>query len=231
MNKSDHVKATCSSKPNVHEQNLLLSLWMAAIQARNEGLFYDFSRFLTNIQFSSHATSALGSASKIALDSIWDMPTVNTGSIMANTLLGAASFAFTFGQKVSQDKEFLNTVSAVSRDANAHSEIYNEADVYRFAFDTLLTRFSYFEQNCAKNMDTQQYEIQSPTLRPSFNKTPAVEEYDIFHSVLLTLKERGSNELKKRLELIESLLNKNVEAYSECDPILVKELQKLANKN
>lgn len=41
----------------IHDNDILLCLWILVIQMRNEGLFVDFARFCTNIQIADQASS------------------------------------------------------------------------------------------------------------------------------------------------------------------------------
>merc|ERR1712110_510713 len=135
-------------------------------------------------------------------------------------LTSAASFAFTFGHKVSQNPELVGNTKRLARDYDAHSVIYEDADVYRFAFKCLLERFDYFEQHAKKDESNGRHQLSPPTLRPSFNKEAVSEEdWAILHKSLDTIKQKGSDELKQRLSDIEEALRTTDprESLSEAD--------------
>ena len=213
----------------IQKRDLLLSLWLLAVQARNEGLAIDLARFCTNVQFSDQASSALLEAGKMALWSIRDMPSTRSpgSGFMLNALSGAASFAYTFGSKVAENAELLGTTRRLARDSDAHSVIHQDADVYRFAFTALLSRFDFFEQNAVKNEEGS-YQLDSPTLRRTFNVAPVTEEdWKVLHESLDEINRRGSPALKGFLASIEAALNQSnpLESLVEADFLLQKELQ------
>jgi hypothetical protein len=57
-----YIHSPTSVNPNVNinyifEHDILLSLWLIVIQARNERIFVDTARFLTNVSVTSQAVS------------------------------------------------------------------------------------------------------------------------------------------------------------------------------
>jgi len=167
----------------------------------------------------------LGEAGRVAIQSFWDMPSSES------MLLSTISFAFTFGKKVTENKELMDNTKRIARDSDAHSVIYLDDEVYRFGFSCLLSRYNNFSETATQN-EKGELELPSPTLRPTFNIEPTTEDWGILHDSLDLILQKGSPSLKKRLRTIEDLLRRSPDTgLHEADPILRQELLNRINKS